>query len=71
LRRPGVFHDGRPRLAVSELTTGGGRDVASNEADLLESSMAPRPDLDMRFSSITVVTEGKVRFERMIFRATW
>jgi V-type H+-transporting ATPase subunit a len=66
------FMTDAPRLAVSELTTGGGRDVASNEADLLESSMAPRPDLDMRFSSITgvVSTEEKVRFERMIFRAT-
>jgi V-type H+-transporting ATPase subunit a len=38
----------------------------------LESDYAPRPDLDMRFSSITgvVATEEKVRFERMIFRAT-
>lgn len=56
-----------PRLAVSELTSGGAR-----ESGLLDSDQAPRPDLDMRFSSITgvVATEEKVRFERMVFRAT-
>jgi V-type H+-transporting ATPase subunit a len=68
------FMTDAPRLAVSELTTGGGSNGGgnSNQADLLESEMAPRPDLDMRFSSITgvVSTEEKVRFERMIFRAT-
>lgn len=65
------FMTDAPRLAVSELTTGS-RDVTSNEAGLLQSDVAPRPDLDMRFSSITgvVATEEKVRFERMIFRAT-
>lgn len=65
------FMTDAPRLAVSELTSGSG-DMASNEAGLLQSDTAPRPDLDMRFSSITgvVATEEKVRFERMIFRAT-
>ena len=64
------FMSDAPRLAVSELTTGG--PVSDKEASLLESDNAPRPDLDMRFSSITgvVATEEKVRFERMIFRAT-
>mmetsp|Transcript_42472 Transcript_42472/g.102300 ORF Transcript_42472/g.102300 Transcript_42472/m.102300 type:complete len:880 (+) Transcript_42472:208-2847(+) len=58
-----------PRLAVSELTSG--PSGPSNEASLLESE-GPRPDLDMRFSSITgvVATEERTRFERMIFRAT-
>lgn len=66
-----------PRLAVSELTTGGMNDPVassdpSSEASLLESADAGRPNLDMRFSSITgvVSTEEKSRFERMIFRAT-
>lgn len=65
------FMTDAPRLAVSELTTNSG-DMASSEAGLLQSDVAPRPDLDMRFSSITgvVATEEKVRFERMIFRAT-
>lgn len=64
------FMTDAPRLAVSELTSG--RGGASNEDGLLQSDAAPRPDLDMRFSSITgvVATEEKVRFERMIFRAT-
>lgn len=64
------FMTDAPRLAVSELTSGTSGD--SNEAGLLQSDVAPRPDLDMRFSSITgvVATEEKVRFERMIFRAT-
>jgi V-type H+-transporting ATPase subunit a len=59
-----------PRLAVSELTSG---NTADNQANLLESEgMGARPDLDMRFSSITgvVSTEERSRFERMIFRAT-
>jgi V-type H+-transporting ATPase subunit a len=62
------FMTDAPRLAVSELTTGS----ADNEEGLLDSDNAPRPDLDMRFSSITgvVAVEEKVRFERMIFRAT-
>lgn len=56
-----------PRLAVSELAaepTG-----PTNQEGLLE---AHRPELDMRFSSITgvVATEERVRFERMIWRAT-
>lgn len=65
------FMTDAPRLAVSELTSGN-NDIHSNAAGLLESDNAPRPDLDMRFSSITgvVATEEKVRFERMIFRAT-
>lgn len=71
------FMTDAPRLAVSELTTGGHRDLASqvapNRAGLLDSeSNTTRPNLDMRFSSITgvVATEEKNRFERMIFRAT-
>jgi len=71
------FMTDAPRLAVSELTTGGTGgpvDPSSNEANLLESAGGPgaRPNLDMRFSSITgvVATDEKNRFERMIFRAT-
>lgn len=62
------FMTDAPRLAVSELTSGSD----GNDDGLLQSDNAPRPDLDMRFSSITgvVATEEKVRFERMIFRAT-
>ena len=62
------FMTDAPRLAVSELTTGTAG--TGNQAGLLESEI--RPDLDMRFSSITgvVATDEKVRFERMIFRAT-
>jgi V-type H+-transporting ATPase subunit a len=66
------FMSDAPRLAVSELTAGNGASAA-NEASLLESEGGgTRPDLDMRFSSITgvVSSEEKVRFERMIFRAT-
>jgi V-type H+-transporting ATPase subunit a len=61
------FMTDAPRLAVSELTTGGIRDTG-----LFDSDTPLRPDLDMRFSSITgvVATDEKVRFERMIFRAT-
>jgi V-type H+-transporting ATPase subunit a len=65
------FMTDAPRLAVSELTSGSGN--ADNLDNLLESEGdATRPDLDMRFSSITgvVATEEKSRFERMIFRAT-
>ena len=56
-----------PRLAVSELTSG---QTPSNKANLLEEES--RPDLDMRFSSITgvVSTDERTNFERMIFRAT-
>jgi V-type H+-transporting ATPase subunit a len=71
------FMTDAPRLAVSELTTGGGREAGSqpvsSQSGLLESAEGgARPSLDMRFSSITgvVATEEKNRFERMIFRAT-
>lgn len=71
------FMTDAPRLAVSELTTGGSADhgpVADDRRDsLLESEGGPSArDMDMRFSSITgvVATEEKARFERMIFRAT-
>jgi V-type H+-transporting ATPase subunit a len=43
------FMSDAPRLAVSELTTGSAGN--GNQAGLLESEI--RPDLDMRFSSIT------------------
>lgn len=63
------FMTDAPRLAVSELTSGA---ADTSDSGLLQTDNAPRPDLDMRFSSITgvVATEEKVRFERMIFRAT-
>ena len=60
-----------PRLAVSELASSGRG--PSNQENLLDAEgIGARPDLDMRFSSITgvVSTEEKSRFERMIFRAT-
>ena len=65
------FMTDAPRLAVSELS--GGR--PSNKPGALLAGAhddEARADLDMRFSSITgvVSTEEKVRFERMIFRAT-
>lgn len=69
------FMTDAPRLAVSELTTGGGRGGANSGGDrsssLLEEEAGAR-DMDMRFSSITgvVSVEEKARFERMIFRAT-
>jgi len=70
------FMTDAPRLAVSELTTGGGRGtpMSSNKSSNLleeEGGVSVR-DMDMRFSSITgvVSVEEKVRFERMIFRAT-
>jgi V-type H+-transporting ATPase subunit a len=64
----GFFMTDAPRLAVSELTSGP-RETGT-AAGLLESEI--RPDLDMRFASITgvVATEEKVSFERMVFRAT-
>lgn len=57
-----------PRLAVSELTS---NQTPSKKASLLESA-DDRPDLDMRFSSITgvVSTDERSNFERMIFRST-
>lgn len=63
------FMTDAPRLAVSELTSGM---ADTSDSGLLQTDNAPRPDLDMRFSSITgvVATDEKVRFERMIFRAT-
>jgi V-type H+-transporting ATPase subunit a len=66
------FMTDAPRLAVSELTSTSANMMATNESGLLQSEVAPRPDLDMRFSSITgvVATEERTRFERMIFRAT-
>ena len=70
------FMTDAPRLAVSELTSGNGATngsaIDTSDTGLLQTDNAPRPDLDMRFSSITgvVATEEKVRFERMIFRAT-
>jgi hypothetical protein len=56
LERPGVFMTDAPRLAVSELTTGGGRDVYLNEADLLGSSMAPRLTLTCAFLRLPVLS---------------
>jgi len=70
------FMTDAPRLAVSELTTGGGRGGSGNKGDrtsnLLEEEAGGARDMDMRFSSITgvVSVEEKSRFERMIFRAT-
>jgi len=72
------FMTDAPRLAVSELTTGGNRDhqhpAGNGRTDsLLEDGEEDHArDMDMRFSSITgvVSTEEKTRFERMIFRAT-
>ena len=59
------FMSDAPRLAVSELTSG--NLGTGNQAGLLESEI--RPDLDMRFSSITGVVSSEERV-RMIFRAT-
>jgi len=65
------FMTDAPRLAVSELSAGRS---SSKPGALLAGAHddEARSDLDMRFSSITgvVSTEEKVRFERMIFRAT-
>mmetsp|Transcript_23819 Transcript_23819/g.43777 ORF Transcript_23819/g.43777 Transcript_23819/m.43777 type:complete len:900 (-) Transcript_23819:132-2831(-) len=65
------FMTDAPRLAVSELSSGRS---SSKPGALLAGAHddEARADLDMRFSSITgvVSTEEKVRFERMIFRAT-
>ena len=66
------FMTDAPRLAVSELTTGGSGDGGERTENLLEAEVGAARDMDMRFSSITgvVSTEEKARFERMIFRAT-
>ncbi|KAL7469631.1 hypothetical protein ACHAXS_009897 [Conticribra weissflogii] len=64
------FMSDAPRMAVSEL---GGRKSSGARSDaLLSGGDDEARDMDMRFSSITgvVATEEKVRFERMIFRAT-
>mmetsp|Transcript_15290 Transcript_15290/g.25814 ORF Transcript_15290/g.25814 Transcript_15290/m.25814 type:complete len:879 (-) Transcript_15290:86-2722(-) len=63
------FMTDAPRLAVSELSTGR---PSSAEGLLAGAHDDEARDMDMRFSSITgvVSTEEKVRFERMIFRAT-
>mmetsp|Transcript_30639 Transcript_30639/g.52320 ORF Transcript_30639/g.52320 Transcript_30639/m.52320 type:complete len:898 (-) Transcript_30639:109-2802(-) len=65
------FMTDAPRLAVSELSSGR---PGNKPGALLAGAHddEARADLDMRFSSITgvVSTEEKVRFERMIFRAT-
>ena len=66
-----------PRLAVSEMTTGGAGQSGAGDSKA-EGLLGPEDtpgaarDMDMRFSSITgvVATEEKARFERMIFRAT-
>jgi len=65
------FMTDAPRLAVSELSGGGSRNKPGALLAGAHDDEA-RADLDMRFSSITgvVSTEEKVRFERMIFRAT-
>jgi hypothetical protein len=64
------FMKDAPRLVVSELL--GGRKRGANQGLLAGAHDAEARDMDMRFSSITgvVSTEEKVRFERMIFRAT-
>jgi V-type H+-transporting ATPase subunit a len=67
------FMTDAPRLAVSELTAGGQAVPEDRTESLLDSEGGPTGrDMDMRFSSITgvVSTEERVRFERMIFRAT-
>lgn len=63
------FMTDAPRLAVSELSSGR---PGSAEGLLAGAHDDEARDMDMRFSSITgvVSTEEKVRFERMIFRAT-
>ena len=68
------FMTDAPRLAVSELMTGGAMRPGSDSRteNLLEAEAGEAREMDMRFSSITgvVSTEEKTRFERMIFRAT-
>lgn len=72
------FMTDAPRLAVSELTTGGarggygGKSAGRNTSLLEEEGESEARDMDMRFSSITgvVSVDEKSRFERMIFRAT-
>lgn len=65
------FMTDAPRLAVSELS-GGRKGTGSNQGLLAGAHDVEARDMDMRFSSITgvVSTDEKVRFERMIFRAT-
>ncbi len=67
------FSSDVPRLTA--ISQGGGRlrSPSYELSGLLESDeQARRPDMDMRFSSITgvVSTEERNRFERMIFRTT-
>lgn len=66
------FMTDAPRLAVSELTTGGGRGGKDERLISEGEEGEDARDMDMRFSSITgvVAAEEKARFERMIFRAT-
>lgn len=66
------FMTDAPRLAVSELTTGGGRGAGNREKLIDTEEGEDTRDMDMRFSSITgvVAADEKSRFERMIFRAT-
>jgi V-type H+-transporting ATPase subunit a len=61
------------RLGARTTSQAGRPTIASTVQDLLaEDSLGNRPDLDMRFSSMTGVipTVERQRFERMIFRAT-
>lgn len=66
------FMTDAPRLAVSELTTSAPSTNGTGEKTegLLQEEGAR--DMDMRFSSVTgvVSNEERLRFERMIFRAT-
>jgi V-type H+-transporting ATPase subunit a len=66
------FMTDAPRLAVSELTTGGARGAGKSEKLISEEGEEDARDMDMRFSSITgvVAADEKNRFERMVFRAT-
>ena len=67
------FMTDAPRLAVSEMTAGGGSTTDGDRTESLLGEDGPSGrDMDMRFSSITgvVSNEEKARFERMIFRAT-
>jgi len=67
------FMTDAPRLAVSELTSGGARvPTGARDQSLLPEGEGEQREMDMRFSSITgvVAADEKIRFERMIFRAT-
>lgn len=71
------FMTDAPRLAVSELTAlknlaAANKSGTGKDNLLAEEVRTEGRDLDMRFSSITgvVSTDEKLRFERMIFRAT-